>query len=130
MVDVLFKRRLKYFVPLALLQLLAGTLTAEQRAEVAYLTDAHLESIREMPLLHRSRLSVQVRIITDAADASPWMRSLMRLCASSAIAAVSRTGTRIGRLRTVRRPMRMTLSASRNPLRAATTARRRASRVA
>ncbi|KAI3624979.1 hypothetical protein CBS9595_000340 [Malassezia furfur] len=58
-VDVRFVRRLPHFVPLALLQHLAEGLSDAERSDVAYLTDAHLASLAAMPLLHRSRLSVQ-----------------------------------------------------------------------
>ncbi|WFC94828.1 hypothetical protein MBRA1_001464 [Malassezia brasiliensis] len=58
-VDVQFVRRLPHFVPLSLLQHLAEGLSEAERADVAYLTDAHLASVAAMPLLHRSRLSVQ-----------------------------------------------------------------------
>lgn len=59
-VDLRFLARVRHYVPLAALHHLAGELDAEQRADVAFLSDAHLAAIRAMPLLHRSRLSVQV----------------------------------------------------------------------
>ncbi|WFD33178.1 serine/threonine protein kinase [Malassezia sp. CBS 17886] len=59
-VDVQFVRRLRHFVPLAVLQYLADPALPEaHRADVRYLSDAQLHSLREMALLHRSRLSVQ-----------------------------------------------------------------------
>lgn len=61
MVDVGFERRLAHMVPLALLQhLTSGQLTESQRHDVKYLSDEHIESLRGMALLNRSRLSVQV----------------------------------------------------------------------
>mgnify|MGYP001943530676 CR=1 FL=1 len=59
MVDVRFDKRLKHYVALPLLQHIAGGLSESERADVAYLTDAHIAAIAEMPLLRRSRLSVQ-----------------------------------------------------------------------
>lgn len=48
-------------VPLALLQHLASSdVTESQRKDVHYLDDKHIESLRGMALLNRSRLSVQV----------------------------------------------------------------------
>lgn len=64
-VDVQFVRRLPHFVPLALLQHLAEGLSESEREDVAYLSDAQLASVAAMPLLHRSRLSVQP--VDDAA---------------------------------------------------------------
>lgn len=62
MVDVQFQQHLTHFVPLALLQhIVSDALAPEQRSEIDYLTDAHLEAVTHMPLLQRSRLSVQVR---------------------------------------------------------------------
>lgn len=59
MVDVRFGKRLEHYVALPLLQHIAGGLSESERADVAYLTDAHIAAIAEMPLLRRSRLSVQ-----------------------------------------------------------------------
>ncbi|SHO79546.1 Uncharacterized protein MSYG_3895 [Malassezia sympodialis ATCC 42132] len=60
MVDVEFVRRLPHMVPLALLQHLASSdVTESQRKDVHYLDDKHIESLRGMALLNRSRLSVQ-----------------------------------------------------------------------
>lgn len=60
MVDVRFCKKVDHFVPLALLQhISSSSLTKEQRANINYLTDKHIEAIKSMPLLHRSRLSVQ-----------------------------------------------------------------------
>ena len=64
-VDVQFVRRLPHFVPLALLQHLSEGLSESEREDVAYLSDAQLASVAAMPLLHRSRLSVQP--VDDAA---------------------------------------------------------------
>lgn len=59
-VDLRFLAPARHYVPLAALHHLAGELDADQRADVAFLSDAHLAAIRAMPLLRRSRLSVQV----------------------------------------------------------------------
>ncbi|WFD40533.1 uncharacterized protein MJAP1_003519 [Malassezia japonica] len=80
-VDVRFVRRLPYFVPLALLQHIAQGLSAEQRKDVAYLSDEHLAGIAGMALLNRSRLSVQpvqtsayeaVCLLGDHGNFSTW----------------------------------------------------------
>lgn len=73
-VDVRFVRRLPYFVPLALLQHIAQGLSAEQRKDVAYLSDEHLAGIAGMALLNRSRLSVQVRCATHSARPDERLR--------------------------------------------------------
>jgi len=61
MVDVEFVRRLPHMVPLALLQHLASSdFTESQHKDVQYLTEKHINALRGMALLNRSRLSVQV----------------------------------------------------------------------
>lgn len=67
MVDVEFDRRLRHPVPLALLQHITSNLAPGQREDIAYLTDAHIDALSTMPLLHRSRLSIQVRPLTHTA---------------------------------------------------------------
>lgn len=60
MVDVRFERKLAHIVALPLLHYIAAGLSESERADVPYLTDEHIDAISEMPLLRRSRLSVQV----------------------------------------------------------------------
>ncbi|SNX87263.1 uncharacterized protein MEPE_05973 [Melanopsichium pennsylvanicum] len=63
LVDVEFVEKLDRLVPLGLLQKIAGKadggLSKEERAQVGYLTDEELGSIKDMALLNRGRLSVQ-----------------------------------------------------------------------
>ncbi|WFD34735.1 hypothetical protein MCUN1_001579 [Malassezia cuniculi] len=59
MVDVRFQKKLSRLVALPLLHYIASGLSYAERKDVPYLTDDHIEAIADMPLLRRSRLSVQ-----------------------------------------------------------------------
>lgn len=65
LVDVEYVEKLQRLVPLGLLQKLGGkgadakALSKDERKDIAYLTDAQLQAIKDMALLNRGRLSVQ-----------------------------------------------------------------------